>query len=112
MIAIRPYQPAADEAGAFALWQATFDQTWPLTRDLFRRVTVGTDRYRDGDHFVAEEAGTYLGFVATQAARDASSPSTGHIGMLLVDPAWRRRGIGRALHAAALAHLRELELTR
>ena len=79
MLAIRPYQPAAHEEAIFGLWQATFEQTWPLTRDTFRRVTVGTPLYREGDHFVAEDACAYVGFVATQVDREASPPPTGHI---------------------------------
>ncbi|HVA92388.1 MAG TPA: GNAT family N-acetyltransferase [Chloroflexota bacterium] len=104
MYAIRPYRPIDDEAAVFALWQTTFELTWPLTRDVFRQVMVGAGVYRDGDHFVAEDSGAILGFVATQVAPGASA---GHIGMLLVVPALRRRGIGRALHDLALARLRE-----
>jgi len=112
MLAIRPYQPAAHEEPIFGLWQATFEQTWPLTRDTFRRVTVGTPLSRKGDYFVAEDAGAYVGFVATQVDREASPPPIGHIGMLLVARARRRQGIGRALHASALAHLRQVSARR
>jgi len=107
MFAIRPYRPAAHEEAIVGLWQATFERTWPLTLDTFRRVTVGTPLYRDGDHFVAEDAGACVGFVSTQIDHDASPPPTGHIGMLLVAPARHRQGMGRALHASALAHLRQ-----
>jgi len=107
MVSIRPYQPDADEPAVFDLWQTTFATTWPLARDMFRRVTVGADSYQDGDHVVAEERGVPIGFIATQADRGASPRRTGHIGIVLVAPARRRQGIGRALHDAALAHLRE-----
>jgi GNAT superfamily N-acetyltransferase len=107
VVVIRPYRPADDASGAFDLWQATFAGAWPLTRDVFERVTVGTGVYRDGDHLVAEEDGALAGFVATQAIGDESDRRTGHINALLVAPAHRRRGIGRALHAAALDHLRD-----
>ena len=112
MFAIRPYQPAADEEAIFGLWQATFEQTWPLTRDTFRRVTVGPALYRGGDHFVADDAGACVGFVSTQIDRDTLPPLTGHIGLLLVAPARQRQGIGRALHASALAHLRQVGARR
>ncbi len=107
MVSIRPYQPASDEAGVFGLWQETFGSTWPLTRDVFRQVTIGTGVYRDGDHFVAEERGAPVGFVATQADQSASPPRAGHISALLVAPGRRRRGTGRALHDAAIMRLRE-----
>jgi len=112
MMSIRPYQPATDEPAVFDLWQATFASTWPLTRDMFRRVTIGADAYRDGDHIVAEERGIPIGFIATQADHGASPRRGGHIGMVLVAPARRRQGIGRALHDAALAHLRDLGIDR
>ncbi len=107
MVSIRPYQPDVDELGVFELWQTAFGSTWPLTRDLFHHVTVGVASYRTGDHFVAEEHGALVGFVMTQADRDAVPPNTGHLGALVVALAAQRRGIGRALHDAALAHLRE-----
>jgi len=112
MASIRPYRPTPDEAGVFDLWQTAFGELWPLTRDVFRRVTVETAVYRDGDHFVAEENGALIGFVATQAVGDASSQRTGHIVALLVAPMQRRRGIGRALLDAALTHLRETGVRR
>jgi ribosomal protein S18 acetylase RimI-like enzyme len=112
MTSIRPYRPDDDEAGVFDLWQTGLGGSWPLTRDIFRRVTVETDVYRAGDHFVAEENGVPVGFVTTQAVGGASSARTGHIGALLVAPTHRRRGIGRALHDAALRHLREVGVQR
>ncbi len=108
MVSIRPYQPAADESAVVDMWQTTFASTWPLTRDMFRRVTVGADAYRDGDYVVAEERGAPIGFIATQTDRGDSPRRGGHIGLLLVAPDRRRQGIGRALHDAALAHLRAL----
>jgi len=107
MVSIHPYQPDIDEPGAFELWQAAFGSTWPLTRDIFHRVTVGVASYRTGDHFVAEEHDALVGFVMTQADRAAVPLGTGHLGALVVAPAVQRSGIGRALHDAALAHLRE-----
>ncbi len=112
MVAIRPYQPATDEPAVFDVWRATFASTWPLTREMFRRVTVGAAAYQDGDHVVAEERGIPIGFVATQVDPDGAPRRTGHIGILLVAPARRRQGIGRALHAAALAHLQERDVGR
>jgi len=112
MVSIRPYQPALDEAAVFDLWQTTFGGTWPLTRDVFRRVTSGTAVYRAGDHFVAEQDSTLAGFVTTQTIERRSSPRTGHIGAMVIAPEQRRRGIGRALHDAALTHLRTAGVRR
>ncbi len=112
MASIRPYRPTRDEAGVFDLWQATFGAAWPLTRDVFRRVTAETAVYRAGDHFVAEENGALVGFVATQAMGNLSFPRTGHIVALLVARDQRRRGIGQDLHDAALNHLLEVGVRR
>lgn len=104
MALIRPYQPDADEAAVFALWQATFP-TWPLTRDVFHHVTVGVAAYRAGDHDVADDGGAIRGFVATQVDGGALPSSVGHLGPLFVAAESRRQGIGRALHDTALRRL-------
>lgn len=98
-VTFRPYQPAEDEAAAFALWQATLGASWPLSRQAFHETTVETRAYKAGDHEVAESAGMVVGFMATQ-----KSPmrSLREIMLLLVRPAYQRKGIGQELLGRAV----------
>src|SRR5690349_15267211 len=108
MTQIRPYIPAQDADAVYALWQATLNPTWPLTRTQFGLVVTTPPLYQDGDDFVAEEDGRIVGFVATQAQRAGYVPyHSGSIVVLLVAPEAQRRGIGRALLDHAVAHLQQ-----
>ncbi len=61
--------------------------------------------------FVAEVAGTLVGWVS--ASRNTyTAEAVGEISLLHVHPGHRRRGIGAALLARALAHLAPLDLVR
>jgi GNAT superfamily N-acetyltransferase len=93
-VPIRPYDPERDEAALLDLWDAALGDRWPVVPAALRRVLAG------GEHFVAEQGGL-IGFVGTQARGER-----GGLLAVLVDPAHRRRGVGRALHERALAHLR------
>ena len=56
-----------------------------------------------GDHtFIALWQGTQVGMVAIHEI-DFEAP-TGEYGRILIDPGWRRRGLGRALTGWVLAH--------
>jgi len=104
----RPYSPARDEGAVFELWQNTIGERWPLSSESFHRVTVGNRLYQPGDHLVAELGGKAIGFVATQARKRAPGlERRGEIMLILVEKDEQRRGIGRALLDAALAHLRQ-----
>src|SRR5688500_5960575 len=81
----RAYEAARDEGAALALWEACLGDRWPVEPTAFRRVLAG------GEHVVAELDGRLIGFVATHA-REAWAG----LQLLLVDPAHRRRGLGRA----------------
>ena len=108
MISIRPYHPDQDAGAAYALWQATLNATWPLTRAQFELVVTTPPLYRPGDDFVAEEDGRIAGFVATQAQRgDYVQYRGGNVVVLLVAPDAQRRGIGRALLDHAVDHLQQ-----
>jgi beta-N-acetylhexosaminidase len=89
----RPYEPARDEAAVLALWEACLGGSWPIGAEAFR-ATIG-------ESFVAEVAGRIVGFAATQSAA-----ARGGLQVVLVEPAHRRRGIGRRLVDAALDDLR------
>ena len=86
---MRPFAPAADRECVESLWRAAMPRAWPLLADGIARLSEG----------LIVEAGTGLvGFVALDRA--------GSIPLILVAPAYQRRGIGTALLAAALNHLR------
>jgi beta-N-acetylhexosaminidase len=104
---ILPYR--ADQYGeaGFTLWQSTLGETWPLTRDLFDRALSSVLPGQRSDHFIAMEGSAIVGFVATQINQNIAAPSDGYLMALIVAPDAQRRGIGTALHNAALDHLRQ-----
>src|SRR6187399_1748700 len=104
MVDLRPYRHSADSAAVYALWQAVLGQQWPIAAADFDRLLTKSPLYQDGDYFVACHADRIVGFVAAQI--DRGNPERSSIAALLVDPQFQRRGIGTALHNAALAHLR------
>jgi GNAT superfamily N-acetyltransferase len=66
-----------------------------------------TERPERGITWVAEDAGTVVGFVAFGPARDDdASPSVGELQAIYVLSGRWRRGIGTALHDACVAELR------
>lgn len=112
-VSIRPYAVDRDEGGAYRLWQVALGATWPLSQAVFHRITADPAAYQPGDHLIAERGGELVGMVATQAVRTPGEPRPrGGVLALLVAPAWRRQGIGRALLAQGVAHLRRRGVTR
>jgi beta-N-acetylhexosaminidase len=97
---IRAYDAAHDEAAVLALWEAALGESWPVVPAAFRRITA------PGERFVAE-AEQLVGFAATEARGER-----GGLLALLVHPEHRRRGVGRALHDRAVAHLRARGVSR
>jgi beta-N-acetylhexosaminidase len=97
----RRYEPARDGGAARALWDACLGSTWPIDPSAFHRILTG------GDHVVAERGGQLVGLVAARGHADR-----GGVLALLVDPAHRRRGLGRALHDRALDRLRAAGVRR
>src|SRR5207245_1547441 len=71
-------------------------------------TTVASEVYHPGDHFIAEANGHMVGFAATQTRTiPGEARPRGELMLVMVDPAFQRRGIGRALHDHALTLLRE-----
>jgi mycothiol synthase len=100
-LALRPFDPGRDYGPVADLVCRTnlFDgQDWLLSETALRgEVGVGRRYDPTADARVAERAGEPLGFVRVQAhVRDGKMV---HRAELWTDPAWRRRGIGRALLA-------------
>jgi beta-N-acetylhexosaminidase len=104
MLELRPYHQPADSVAVYALWQAAMGAQWPITAADFHRLLTGSPLYQAGDYFVAYQDDQIVGFVATQM--DRGNPALASLPALFVDPQFQRRGIGTALHTAALEHLR------
>src|ERR1700693_4415617 len=104
-ITIRPYDPAKDEQAVFALWNSLLGDSWPLSLDTFHNITLDPIAYHAGDHFIAEDEHTVLGFLATQTKpKKHRAQPRGEIMLLLVEKTQQRTGIGSRLLAAGLAH--------
>jgi beta-N-acetylhexosaminidase len=98
---IQPYNASTDASAVFQLWQAALGEQWPISIDHLQQVLSASDT----QHFVARAHNDDLiGFVATSQSQ-RQNERKGHILLLLVAPSYQRRGIGTALHDAALQHL-------
>jgi predicted N-acetyltransferase YhbS len=93
---IRPYDPAQEFEDAYALWRDCFHPGWKLDRAQFRGF-LSTCPIR----LVAIRDGRFAGMAAAQMNLDS-----GALALLMVNALERRRGIGWALHTAALDALR------
>jgi len=103
---IRAYDPQSDEGPVYDLWPRALGHLWPLSRAAFRHLTVANDAYRPGDHLVAQVGHEVTGFVAAQLwPVPGELAPCGELMTILVHPAHRRQGIGRALLERALAVL-------
>lgn len=101
-VVIRPMR-AADAADAIKLWAATPGVTTADTPALIRRFL----KRNPGCSFVARQDGWIVGTVL--GGDDGRRGSLWH---LAVVPGLRRRGLGRALTAKALAALRRRGVTK
>jgi len=116
---IRDYDPARDRAAV----RACFAELQDVERGLEPVLPEGhavADAYLDfmfarcaewdGAVFVAEEDGAVVGFICVWARVPPDDPSerrfSAHVSDLVVLPAWRGRGIGRALIARGEAYAR------
>jgi GNAT superfamily N-acetyltransferase len=104
MSTIRPALPA-DAAAVVAVRATVFPY---LVRGVAAtsRMIASPPPGEDWAAFVATDAGQVVGWVAAFRDVRAAAADAGRISLLHVDPAYRRRGIGDALHAAATDHLR------
>jgi beta-N-acetylhexosaminidase len=104
MVSIEQYDAGLDGDAASHVWQAALGEVWPLTPELFQRVTG----VAGGHHYLAREDGEAVGLVATQLEQEGTaSDLTGCIMAIAVAPWAQSRGIGRALHDRALDYLRQ-----
>ncbi|TMC29270.1 MAG: GNAT family N-acetyltransferase [Chloroflexi bacterium] len=86
----RPLDLARDRAALLQLWEVTLGATWPVHADaLIAATPLG---------YVFETPDQLVGAIAFD--------ESGAISYVIVDPSWRRQGIGRALHDAVVDHFR------
>jgi pimeloyl-ACP methyl ester carboxylesterase/GNAT superfamily N-acetyltransferase len=118
MYTLRPYHPADDKAQVYGLWQRALGGQWPLSQSTFHAITIGNPAYQAGDHLVAlsdddNDDDKIVGFAGTQSWSVPGEPvPCGEILLVMVDPAYRRRGVGRALLKRALVVLKRRGVNR
>ena len=100
MFDLRAYRQQTDAAAIYTLWQSALGQQWPIAAADFHEVLAGSPLYQTSDYFVDWQTDQIVGFAAAQIDRD--NPELAGIAALFVDPQFQPRGIGTALHAAAL----------
>lgn len=109
---IRPFA-GPDVTVVAAVWNRALHRD-PLDPARFVSWLLGDPDYRPGDDsgmFVAERAGRAIGFARAIVRRWPNDrlglePDVGWIPVLAVDPPDQRHGVGRALLAACVDHLR------
>src|SRR5215217_4436784 len=107
---IRPLDPGRDRPLLGRLWEAALGSVWPLLPDALDLVKEGLVAERgDGGTLrgsgpgKADRAGRGVGMVAVDPA--------GSIPLLVVAPAYQRRGVGTRLLDAGMARLGQLGAT-
>jgi GNAT superfamily N-acetyltransferase len=101
---IRPMR--ADESGLWTDIQRESDKLQPIPDDLFRQQfgsDTGATQWRT--FFVVNPDGAAVGAVSAWYDRDFRGDDAGRIHWLAVRPAWRRRGLARAVLSFALKQL-------
>ncbi|MCC7207223.1 MAG: GNAT family N-acetyltransferase, partial [Anaerolineae bacterium] len=103
MAHIELYDPNRDENDAVACWNAALGDVWPMTAGMFRVIAQADGPSRTGDNLVARENGELAGLLLTLINPVIPGrPTGGCIAGMAIAPRFQRRGIGRALHDAAL----------
>jgi GNAT superfamily N-acetyltransferase len=89
---LRPYR-AEDEPAVLALWARALPR-WPVSAAGFRSRTAGAEQ------LVMVAGGALVGYISV-----AQAETRAQLTAILVDPAWRRAGLGSELLAQARRNL-------
>lgn len=86
------------EAG-YELWKRVFNDKWPLSFENFALVL---SRFQEPCHFSVYKGDMLIGLALTQTL----DKKTGQLALLMVDPAFRNKGVGTALNDRCLEYFR------
>lgn len=105
---LRTYDEKCDQHAVLELWRNTVGVSWVLPEAAFFNVLSR------GNHFVEERDDHIVGFVGSYRAgwRESDLRSSGSIILLMVAPAYQRKGIGRTLLRSTLEHFAEHGVTQ
>lgn len=108
-VALRPFRPGPDDAAFLALNAAAFashpEQGALDQRDLDERIAAGW--FDPAGFLLAERDGALAGFHWTKVHPASSAgPAVGEVYVIAVAPTEQGSGLGKALLAAGLRHLR------
>ncbi|HIF12300.1 MAG TPA: GNAT family N-acetyltransferase [Dehalococcoidia bacterium] len=110
-ISLRPFVSGADEAALANMQNAAFEGSFGFAPNTPEQIAGYVEmRGAPGDILIAEDSsGDVIGYVWTSVTEnnDDSGEMTGMIEMTGVLPSQRGRGVGSAVIAAGLRHLRE-----
>jgi mycothiol synthase len=110
-VSLRPFVSGADEAALAIVQNAAFEGSFGFAPNTPEQIAGYVEmRGAPGDILIAEDSsGDVIGYVWTSVTESKDDPgeSTGMIEMTGVLPNQRGRGVGSAVIAAGLRHLRE-----
>jgi GNAT superfamily N-acetyltransferase len=86
-------------------WNDGFGELMPPIEVSDARIARWSDTLADGNWWVAELGNTIAGVVGICPSRDPVDPDLGELDTIAVDPAYWRRGVGKALMQKALQAL-------
>jgi GNAT superfamily N-acetyltransferase len=111
---VRIYDESRDTAAVLKLWHEALGDRYPIHSAAFLQRLGGNQNYRHGDAVVAVADRRVVGFGLAEIVRPTGAPAekTAYLAALLVAPAYRRQGLGRALLHALEAHLRQVGCER
>jgi GNAT superfamily N-acetyltransferase len=92
------------------LWTTTFDSVWPIDPEMLHYILETQNHTNPGACDVVVAHQQLIGLVAYQQNRHA--PPEGSIVLVLVDPEYRRKKIGKALVKTAVLNLRKKGVRR
>jgi mycothiol synthase len=110
-VSLRPFVSGADEAALANVQNAAFEGSFGFAPNTPEQIAGYVEmRGAPGDILIAEDSsGGVIGYIWTSVteSKDDSGETTGMIEMTGVLPSQRGRGVGSAVIAAGLRHLRE-----